>query len=276
MRLKSTLVTAVSAVLIVGVALVSSASAASPSDPSAPNGPPAGSVSALAVTTAEVGAIFQPIQPCRIVDTRSSVAGNLGNGSAQSFTVRGTTGFVPQGGNSGGCGIPTSATAVSASVTTTQSAGNGYLTGWPFGQPQPNANFATYNTGLGMTVGADFTLRAPGAEPSLVIANYGGPTHLIIDVTGYYAPQLAGFVEQDGTLTYSSGRITAVSHPSTGNYDIIFDRNVSQCSFQVTPYGYNWVTAVGPVGPNQAHVYIHDQVSPFAQHDTSFHILAIC
>lgn len=49
-----------------------------------------------------------------------------------------------------------------------------------------------------MTVGANFTLRAPGAEPSLVIANYGGPTQLTIDVNGYYAPQLAGFVEEDG------------------------------------------------------------------------------
>lgn len=121
-------------------------------------------------------------------------------------------------------------------------------------------------------MGADFTLRTP----SLVIANHGGPTHLIIDLNGYYAPQFAGSVEQDGTLTYSSGRTTAVSHPSTGNYDVTFDRNVSECGFQVTPYGCNWVTAVGPVGASQAHVYIHDQVAPFTRHDTSFHILAIC
>jgi len=227
MRLKSTLVTAVSAVLIAGVALLSSASAASPADPSAPNGPPAGFVSALAVTPSDVGTIFQPIQPCRIVDTRNSASGTLGNGGSRSFTVRGTFGFVAQGGNPSGCGVPTSATAVSVSVTTTQSAGAGYLIGWPFGQPQPNTSFGTYNAGLGMTVGADFILRATGAEPSLTIANYGGPTHLIIDVNGYYEPQLAGFVEQDGTLTYSSGRITAVSHPSVGNYDITFDRTVS-------------------------------------------------
>jgi hypothetical protein len=69
--------------------------------------------------------------------------------TAVSTVLMAGTGFVPQGGNSGGCGVPTSAIAVRVSVTTTQSAGAGYLIGWPFGQPQPNANFATYNAGLG-------------------------------------------------------------------------------------------------------------------------------
>jgi len=176
---------------------------------------------------------------------RSSVGGNLANGSAQFFTVRGTTGFVPQGGNFRWLRNPAGSTPVSTSVTTTQTAGAGLLIGSANRSPTRTSRPTT--RGLGMTVGANFALRAPGPEPSLVIGHYGGPTDLIIDVTGYYAPQLAGFVEQDGTLTYSSGRITAVSHPSTGNYDILSDRNVP-VSFQVTPYGYNWVTAVGRVG----------------------------
>jgi hypothetical protein len=30
------------------------------------------------------------------------------------------------------------------------------------------------------------------------------------------------------------------------------------------------------MGSTGAHVYIHDQVSPFTQHDTSFFITAVC
>ena len=203
-------------------------------------------MSALAVTPAEVGAILpaDPTLPHRghpvaawaaisLMDLHnSSLSGARPDSSRKAAISRWLRN-------------PAGSTPVSTSVTTTQTAGAGLLIGSANRSPTRTSRPTT--RGLGMTVGANFALRAPGPEPSLVIGHYGGPTDLIIDVTGYYAPQLAGFVEQDGTLTYSSGRITAVSHPSTGNYDILFDRNVP-VSFQVTPYGYNWVTAVGRVG----------------------------
>jgi hypothetical protein len=255
-----------------GVAI---ASGPDSNDSATPQGMP---VSPAAVTPpAVMETVFVPITPCRIIDTRSA-GGRIEAGGTRAFLARGNAGFESQGGNPGGCGIPDSATAVMASVSSVDIGGTGYFRGFPYGQPAPNASIAHYQKGPITTTGATLTLGTSNLSYDLQIRAYAAPASIVVDVTGYFAPQMAAFVDLDGSLRYATPRVLAASRTSIGNYLVTFDTDVSKCSFVVTPYAYNWVVAVGPQlgNVNQAHIYIHDQGSSSDQHDTSFYIQAVC
>lgn len=266
---------------VVGAALVATGvTAAAATSMATPNGPTPGApalVRPAVATPAPAEATFVPVQPCRIVDTRAA-GGKLAPNTIRNFYVRGTTGFSAQGGKASGCGVPAGATGVTLNVTVTQATGNGYLTGYPAGTTAPLSNFVTYWHDRTVSANPTIALAAPGTDPALAIRNFGAATHVVIDVTGYYAPQMDAYVDQSGTLVFTSGRVLAASHLGTGNYTVTFDRDVSKCSFQATPYAYNYVVAVGPTfgNPASATVYIHDQSSPENYYDTSFFITAVC
>jgi hypothetical protein len=261
-------------------ALLVTTGVAAASPPGTGNDPAAGAAPAadspaVAVAPSTLETVFVPITPCRIIDTRSA-GGQIATGTTRAFHVRGSTDFTSQGGNATGCGIPESATAVAVSVTPTAVAKTGYLHVWPYGQAEPNATIAHYFLGQTNTTGATITLGSGIYD--INAKTYTGATSLVVDLTGYYAPQMAAFVALDGTLQFATPRVTAASHVSTGNYIVTFDTDVSRCSFAVTPYAYNWVAAVGPqIGNvNQAHVYIHEQAGSTTAHDNSFFIQAVC
>lgn len=198
----------------------------------------AGTAKAAALLTgpARGESVFVPITPCRIADTRVA-GGALGNNSSRAFYVRGTTGFNTQGGKVGGCGVPQSATAVTANVTIPAvSSGGGYLIGWPYGAPAPHTNFVTYPTGQTVTVNPTFALSA-GGDPSLAMKNVGHSAYVVIDVTGYYAPQMEGSVSPAGGLYAGTARMVSASHVGTGSYSVTWDTDVTYCTPTVTPYG---------------------------------------
>ena len=179
---------------------------------------------------------FVPISPCRIADTRIA-GGAIGNGSTKAFYVRGTTGFNTQGGKVGGCGVPASATGVTANVTIPAvSSGGGWMTGWPYGATRPVTNFVTYPKNLTVTVNPTFALTPGGSDPSLAIYNHGHSAYVVIDVTGYYAPQLAGMVSSSGGVYNNSGRIVSATHVGTGIYKVTWDSDVTYCTPVVTAY----------------------------------------
>lgn len=233
---------------------------------------------AVPVRSAIMNSLYVPITPCRIMDTRQAGAGGqIGANAIRSFVVTGTVGFPAQGGKPGGCGIPTAATAVAATITPTQQSGAGWLRGWPAGGVEPTATISHYNVADTLTSGATLTLaNTPGGYIS--IHAYDAATHLVIDVMGYYEPQMAAFVGQDGTLVSATPRVLSSTHASTGNYYVTFDSDVSLCAFFVTPYAYNYTVAVGPdfTNSNQAHVFIHDESTGKPAHDDSFFIQATC
>ena len=149
---------------------------------------------------------------------------------------------------------------------------------------------ATSDKGIGVAVAERYAregwavviLDLDGEKSAKVAAEIGNQFGVpafghAVDVTGYYAGPLTAFVDLSGTVQYGS-RVVSVTHPSTGNYVVTFDRDVSGCSFQVTPYAYNYAVAVGPefLAPKGAHVYIHDQDGATTPHDDSFFITAIC
>lgn len=133
---------------------------------------------------------YVAVAPCRIADTRAHAGTPVAPGQERTFWVAGSArSFADQGGQSGGCAIPETATAVQASITAVTPARNGYLRAWPAGGNQPNAtvlNFTraestTNTTALGLVPGEGLTL-----------ASRGGGAHYVIDVQGFYADTTTG------------------------------------------------------------------------------------
>ena len=232
-RLKIVAVTVAWAVTIVAVGMTATSWASNRSA-----APPAGAVPHAGPHTvfppSRLEAVYDAITPCRIVDTTHG-GGSLSNGVSRSFFVGGTTGFAPQGGKSGGCGIPVGATAVSAIVTAVNTVAHGYLRAYPSGSPEPNATILSYaqggSTGTGATISIDKT-----TANSLRVTNHGGPAGLIIDVTGFYAPQIEAHILSNGALFAGSSRIVSASRDSTGAYTLTIDSDVEYCAPTVTPY----------------------------------------
>ena len=211
-----------------------------------------------------------PVTPCRIVDTRSA-GGRVGNGTTRSYYVTGTTMFVPQGGKSGGCGIPTGAKAVTATLTAVTPTNAGYMRAWAAGGPEPAAtllNYATSSTGTGATV----PIRS-GGTTALTVKNYGGPTHLVIDVTGYYAPQLNAYISTNGEIIDQSGRLVSAVNNSAGTYTLAWDRDISTCSGHASGDISGYIMSVYTSG-NTSYVYVDDNAGNAANY--WFNVLISC
>ena len=121
------------------------------------------------------GLHFVPVQPCRVVDTRSD-AGQFGKPALAAGAVRSFT--VP----SSGCGIPSTAKSYAVNVTVVPAGPLGYVTIFPAGQTQPLVS--TLNS-------IDGRVKANAA---IVPAGTGGAinvfatnaTQLVIDINGYF------------------------------------------------------------------------------------------
>jgi hypothetical protein len=83
-----------------------------------------------------------------------------------------------------GCTIPQSARAYSLNATVVPSGGLGYLTLWPAGSAQPLVS--TLNSPLGLTL-ANAAIVPAGTAGS-ISAFVTQPTHLVMDINGYFAP----------------------------------------------------------------------------------------
>lgn len=199
--------------------------------------------------------VFVATAPCRAADTRVG-GGPIASGSVRNFYIRGTAGFTGQGGHSGGCGVPLSASGVAANVTVTGAAANGYLVGFPFGTSAPLANFVTYRKSVTTTVNPTFALAASGVAPDLAIKSQGSSVQVVIDVSGYYVPQIEGMVAPDGSIYTGSSRLLSATHNSTGNYTVTLDSDVSYCTPTVTAYsGYVYASAYG-FNSNKVQVFV--------------------
>jgi len=224
--------------------------------------PPAGDAASASgdvrtVVTANRENTYVPVTPCRIVDGRQAL-GVIPAGGNRSYEVRGTTGFVPQGGKSGGCGIPTYATAVTFSVTVVDPEGSGFLRGWPQGQGEPNATLMNFTGGVSQTTTAPLTLGATTEAKDIRFKSYGNDAMLVIDVQGFYAPQIQGHVNLNGTLGETTSRVLSVSRPATGSYTAVMDRDVDDCSATASPDGSgNYLISAVPNG-NEVDFYAYD------------------
>jgi YVTN family beta-propeller protein len=126
-------------------------------------------------------AVYVPIAPCRLADTRPAPdtvgpkSTPIGAGQTHTFTVRGSN---------GNCSIPTGATAIVANVTAVGPTAQSFMTIWPADQPQPNASSLNYSAGQAPFPNAvTVTLSGDG---KIKVANKNGSVHVIVDIAGYY------------------------------------------------------------------------------------------
>ena len=129
------------------------------------------------------GLQFYPLPaPVRLLDTRTGQSACFAPGAQ----ISGGTSLTQPA--AGACSIPAAALAVTGNITTVQS-GGGFLTIYPSDATRPtvaNSNFAAnevlnnvFTVGLGTT---------DGAFKIFVTTN----THVVVDITGYYAPPGTG------------------------------------------------------------------------------------
>ena len=158
---------------------------------------------------------FVPLNPFRVLDTRTGQGGNNAalTTATQTETIVTGIGGVP----------PTGATAVVLNVTVADPTAAGFITAWPSGEGQPVVSNLNYIPG--QQVPNLVTVKV-GANGRVNLFNSQGNTNVIADVVGYYTAAAAG----------CTGRFTAVT-PGR-----VLD----------TRFGIGTGGSTSPVGPGQA------------------------
>lgn len=132
-----------------------------------------------------------PITPCRILDTRNTT-GPVSAGTTFSFKVRGTPGGT-QGGDSG-CGVPTRATAVEASLTAVSPSATGHVLLWAFGSSTPTTAALTV-TATQTSNDGQYSLLGVGTN-DLSLKPISLSADFVVDITGYSEPSWATLAGQ--------------------------------------------------------------------------------
>lgn len=133
---------------------------------------------------------YTPIQACRAVDTRRGVG--VFTNRRRAFEVVGSSSsdadraaFVAQGGAAQTCDIPATAAAVDTTITALDPVGNGNAVVWPSRARQPTIRALNYRSGQWTSN----TVAVPtGDQGRIALANAGGRTDYLLELTGYYEP----------------------------------------------------------------------------------------
>ncbi len=188
------------------------------------------SVNAAALGDGTSSLTFVPLAPCRLLDTRAAGPGKMNPGETRDFQVAGTTEFGAQGGNLGGCGVPSgtavpAAAAVMINLVAIEAEGPGNILAWPYGQTMPNAssiNFQTVNPAMNVANGLIVPIAGTNLVPAdLHIQARISRVHVVADVTGYFtrfpieqfqtAKKSITVVSDGGQVDLSAGACTEVN-----------------------------------------------------------------
>ncbi len=133
---------------------------------------------------------YTPIQPCRIVDTRLTTAGQFAAAETRHFFAINSS-FTQQGGSSTDCGMQgVGASAVVLNLAAVTPLANGYATVFPFGTTQPGTSNINYSTSI--TVANNTITKIPNPLASSDFSLYSSASaHYVIDIVGYFAPPQA-------------------------------------------------------------------------------------
>lgn len=135
--------------------------------------------------------VYTPIQPCRIVDTRSVAAGAIAANGTRNFLAINASNFTSQGGSSTNCGtLGLNATAVAINLTAVAPAIAGYATAYPYGTTRPGT--ASVNYSAGAIVNNALIVQIPNPLGSFDFTIYTfAQSHYVADIVGYFAPPVA-------------------------------------------------------------------------------------
>ncbi|MCU1391673.1 MAG: hypothetical protein JWM34_101, partial [Ilumatobacteraceae bacterium] len=118
---------------------------------------------------------FQPVQPERLLDTRSGVGAPARPVDAGSTLVLQVTG-------AGSTKVPADANAVVLNITATDAGADGFVTVWPCGQPQPTTSSLNVTAGL---TGPNLTITKVGDNGTICLFSQRS-LDLIADIDGWY------------------------------------------------------------------------------------------
>ena len=135
--------------------------------------------------------VYTPLQPCRIIDTRSAAAGTINANASRNFVAINVSNFTSQGGSATNCGtLGLSATAVAINLTAVTPGAAGYATVYPFGTTQPLA--ASVNYAAGAVVNNSVIAQIPNPLASFDFTIYSSAqSHYVADIVGYFSPNVA-------------------------------------------------------------------------------------
>jgi hypothetical protein len=126
------------------------------------------------------GAVFVPLTPSRILDSRDGtggLSGAFGSHVARTFAVRGHG------------SVPSNATAVTGSLTVTQQSSAGFLFAGPIAMNDPTSSTLNFPMGDDRANAVTVALSGTGTLSITYAAATSGPTaQVIFDVTGYFTP----------------------------------------------------------------------------------------
>ena len=140
-----------------------------------------GLMSASASVGSGEKAIFVPITPCRVMDTRiapftvGARSNPIGSGETHSISVRGSN---------GNCTIPTDATGLAMNVTAVNGTDASYLTVFPSGVTQPVASNLNWSAGEAAVPNA--VNASIGGDGKVSFFNNAGNVDVVADIVGYY------------------------------------------------------------------------------------------
>jgi hypothetical protein len=173
------------------------------------------------MTDATPPRVFIGLVPCRIADTRGNGApiqgGIFANGQTRTWTL------------TNACGIPVGANAVSANFTVTGSPAappGAILTAWPLGQAQPTASILNFQAGQTIANAAIVPLGI-GGQVNVAVSH---STHVILDVNGYFADEIAN---QANFLELTNN---AAGHPTASFVNLSSATNTSALYGQSGPH----------------------------------------
>jgi hypothetical protein len=128
------------------------------------------------------GATYIPLNPARILDTRSGtgLSGAFGSHAARTFGVTGRG------------GVPSNAIAVTGNLTVTGQTSSGYLFIGPAATNNPTSSTLNFPQGDDRANGVTVALGGGALSVTFVAPAPGPIAHVIFDVTGYFVPGTSG------------------------------------------------------------------------------------
>jgi hypothetical protein len=139
---------------------------------------------ALGDTTQDL--VFTPIAPCRIVDTRNTLIGAIGDNASRSFAAAGETTYAGQGGSATNCGMSAEApSAVALNVTVVGPTQAGYATVFPFGTTRPSTSSLNFAAGQIANNAIISKIPSPAASLDFTIFSLFQADY-VVDIVGYF------------------------------------------------------------------------------------------
>jgi len=147
--------------------------------------------------------VFNPINPMRILDTRTSLGGHPGKiSSGAPFNLKVFSEVVPP-----------EARAVAFNVTVVAPTVSSFLTIWPKGTARPTFDNLSYAAGKTVTSSSMVRLSNDG---QMTIKPAAGSTHVLIDIAGYYSRSTAWGQEEYVAWVVASDVTAYAAHSNNG------------------------------------------------------------